>query len=147
MYADKEHTATREIEDGFYTVLTESTYYVFRIHTHEMDARVKPGQQVIAKARNAKPRTFDNFGVIRDGHIHQFSRWKDKDLNAAILASATRLLDSDMEEAGKMYARNTHRCYVCNRMLTVADSLATGIGPDCAGTRKRRETDPQETLF
>ena len=50
-----------------------------------------------------------------------------------------------MEEAGQMYARTTHRCYICNRKLTVADSLATGIGPDCAGNRKRKELDPQET--
>src|SRR5438093_1301004 len=123
MYADKEHTATREIEDGFYTVLTGTTYYVFRIHTHEPDEKVRPGQQVIAKAKNSSPRTFSNFGVIQDGYLHQFAHWKDKDLNSTIVEAATRLLDSDMEEAGKMYARTTHRCYSCNRKLTVADSL------------------------
>lgn len=140
MYADKEHLATREIADGFYTVTTDNgPYYIFRIRTHELSEKVRPGQQIIAKAKNANPRLFHNFGLIQDGHLYQFSRWKDAALNSAIVEAATRLLDGDSEEAGKMYARTTHRCYSCNRPLTVADSLETGIGPDCAGTRKRVE--------
>src|SRR5262249_23807480 len=115
----------------------------FRIRTHGDDEKVRPGQQVIAKAKNVNPRTFYNFGVIQDGHLYQFSRWKDPALNSAIVEAATRLLDGDMEEGGKMYARTTHRCYICNRKLTVQDSLATGIGPDCAGRRARREIEPQ----
>ena len=145
IYIDKEHVATREIEDGFYTVVRDDeTLFIFRINTHETDAKKRPGQQVIAKGKGPYSRTFYNFGVIQDGHLYQYARWKDAALNTAIVDAANSLLDGDMEEAGKMYARTTNRCYICNRKLTVADSLATGIGPDCAGNRKRKELEPNE---
>jgi hypothetical protein len=60
-----------------------------------------------------------------------------------------RLLTPDSrEDAGMMYARTFGRCRICNRRLTHPDSVATGIGPECAGTRKRvEELVEQPALF
>lgn len=35
------------------------------------------------------------------------------------------------EEAGKDFARETGRCYICGRLLTDPVSVSRGIGPDC----------------
>lgn len=138
------------IPDGFYQVIMDgNTNFIFRIRTHGADEKVRPGQQIIALAKHFGSRTFTSFGVIREGSIaFQFRRWKRQEYNDAVLTAA-KLVMGDTETAGQLYARSFGRCYVCNRPLTDPHSLATGIGPDCAGTRKHVEVDDKtpQTLW
>jgi hypothetical protein len=131
----------KTVPDGFYQVIFDesTTSFIFRVRTHGAGEKVRPGQQVIALARRYGSRTFINFGIIQGGVVAlQFVRWKDQAYNAAVLESAQIAL-GDTEKAGQCYARSFGRCYVCNRTLTDPHSLATGIGPDCAGTRQHKE--------
>jgi hypothetical protein len=131
-------TATKVIKDGFYQ-LADHVEFIFRIRTHGTDEKKRPGQQVIALANKPGSRTFINFGVIQDGKIaKQFMRWEQEGRDP-IREAADLLLSGDMDEAGRVYARSFGRCYVCNRKLTDKHSLVTGIGPDCAGTKKHVE--------
>lgn len=135
MYFDKEHHAAREIPDGFYAVdRGNGSFFIFRIRTRN-------GEQILAKAYKPGSRTFHTFGVIRDGAVTQTGHWQSPAVERAIVTAATRLLAGDLEDAGRMYARNFGRCFICNRTLTHPDSVATGIGPECAGTRRHVEVD------
>src|SRR5450755_1398720 len=133
--------APSEIADGFYQIiLPDKTNYIFRIKTQEQE----PYRQVIAKARRFGSRTFSSFGYVEDGHLYQQGRWKDQAFNDAVIAAATLLLTGNALEAAQLYARTFGRCYVCNRPLTDPHSRDTGIGPDCAGTRKHVELSAGE---
>jgi len=136
------------INDGFYQVIIDDKSYVFRIYTHESDAKTYPCRQIIAIAGGRNSRTFTNFGIIQDGVIiHQFVWWKREEYNDGVVAAAKRLLEGDTDEAGRVYGRKFGRCYVCNRKLTDPNSLATGIGPDCASDRNHVELGGTTTIL
>lgn len=126
------------IEDGFYQVILGKRDFIFRIKTDE-----ETGVQTLAKARKFGSRTYYTLGRVQDGALLPSGiQWRNPDYGAAVNEAATLLLAGDdavREAAGQLYARSFGHCYVCNRKLTDPDSLATGIGPDCAGTRKHYE--------
>lgn len=127
-----------KLEDGFYQVILGKRDFIFRIETDK-----KTGVQTLAKAHKFGSRTYYTLGRVQDGVLLPSNiQWRDPDYGAAVDEAAALLIageDAVREAAGKLYARSFGRCYVCNRPLTVADSLATGIGPDCAGTRAHHE--------
>lgn len=99
--------------------------------TAEMRVRVMAARERIAH----KSMAFDN-------RIYRLVTWRNDAQNVAVMAAMRRLLFEDSqttEEAGQMYARKFGRCRLCNRKLTHPDSVATGIGPECAGTRAHHE--------
>ena len=131
MLVDREHTPTSEILDGFYLVILDGKQFIFRAQDHRL-----------AKVRAPGSRTLYDLGPI-ESPIPERVRWTSEEVTRQNYKAANALLTGDPEAAGKMYAREFGRCYVCNRKLTDPHSVQTGIGPDCAGTRKHTEL----TLF
>jgi hypothetical protein len=132
---NEESEQNTPVQDGFYQVMVgDMQCYIFRVRTNE------DGSQTIAKAKKYGSRTYTPFGIIRGEGIEQRAFWKDRDYNTLIMEATDALFDREASmEAGRLYAKSFGRCYVCNRPLTDPHSLATGIGPDCAGTRKHTE--------
>lgn len=135
---------TSEIPDGFYRAIIGTTIYVFCVSTHPIDQSTLKkwkvsGRQEISIAVN-DARTWKGFGYIEENHVRQFRMWRDPKVNEGILAAVDALFHNP-EHAAREYAHAFGKCYVCNRKLTDKDSLETGIGPDCAGTRKHVEVE------
>lgn len=131
MLVDREHTPTTAIQDGFYLVVLDNKQFIFRVQN-----------QRLAKVRTFGSRTLYDLGPI-ESPMPERVRWTSEEITRQNYNAANALLTGDTEAAGKMYARAFGRCYVCNRELSDPHSLATGIGPDCAGTRRHTEV----TLF
>lgn len=147
MQFDRIHAPTGAIEDGFYAVPEDARftgdvgYFVFRVKTNPTTAKHRPGRQVLAIAKNPYARVFRELAILTpEGGIVPLWRYKDAGMDAAVMAALRRLRTPDTrEDAGQMYARVFGRCRICNRKLTHPDSVATGIGPECAGTRQHVE--------
>lgn len=130
------------VADGFYAVedaLAPQGLWIFRVKTQLETAKRWPGQQMITRPIRFGSRTFHPVGVVNESGqvLHAGWTFDDASRQGAIMEAMKLLEDTAAAvNAGKLYARKFGRCYVCNRQLTVADSLDSGIGPECAGTRQ-----------
>jgi hypothetical protein len=141
---DRIHVPTGTLEDGFYAVedgAAPNGIWVFRVKTKPAE-RFSPARQVLALAKNPYARSFMFCGSLRSGQdqIVVNLNFTDPDRQDSYESAMRRLVTIDgREDMGRMYARVFGRCRCCNRKLTHPDSVATGIGPECAGTRKHEE--------
>ena len=123
---------TPPIPDGYYTVAFRGGHRTFRLRTSDLESDFAPGKQVIAFLSGPNNEgNYTGFGFVRDGQVIPWKRFRTG--HQTILAAARFLVNGDHAEAGKRYARQSGHCSRCNRMLTKPESIATGIGPTCAG--------------
>ncbi len=117
--------------DGFYTVQGHHGHYTYRLRTNDADASFAPGKQIIAYlAGPMNESDYINFAFVIDGRIVAWKRFQQG--YERILAAARFLVAGKADEAGKCYAMQSGNCYICNRTLTIPESVAAGIGPTCA---------------
>ena len=123
--------------NGYLTVLSTATgaHRTFRIATQAADAKFAPGRRVVSLLTG--PDNTDNyrgFGFLDvAGDRPRITVWK-KCRGEQFDALARMLEDLPAHEAaGRVRANLDARCRKCNRHLTTPESVASGIGPICAG--------------
>jgi len=124
----------QEIPDGLYTVKREDeTHITFRFRTQKDDDTFAPGQQIVSTLIGQNNEgDYLQWGFV-NAHTGGIAVWKsrrDRVNDWPILAHA--LITGDWQLAGLTYAKASGNCYICNRRLTVPESIESGIGPICA---------------
>lgn len=80
--------------------------------------------------------SYTYLGIIRGGHLSGFTRTKKSPIGDDAPSAVAFRWFAGWIAAGKLPADleiwHEGRCGRCGRMLTVPESLAAGIGPDCA---------------
>lgn len=125
------------------------------VKTMPDDSSFAPGQRMVAmliKSDNDDWRSYRGFGFIREGKVVLWSKAKDSPIYVRLAA----LLNNLDEAASLGYKiRLEGRCRICNRVLTVPESIDKGIGPDCAARVEEKNStwpvglraeDIQETM-
>lgn len=123
-------SGSREVRDGYYTItLEDGSHVTLRVKT------AKSGKYQGVGLLIGSQNTSDYLGI---GSLNgtRFSFWRDVDATQHVRTrqALAVLLESDDEArlaAGKAFAQESGCCYVCNRLLTTPESIASGIGPVC----------------
>lgn len=143
------------IPSGVYTVVGASGWRTFTIERQSDGDDFAAGQRIISLLTghdNESPDSWKRFGFVRDeAHRWPISVWlknrnapsgppSDFEVYAHLL---TDMICNGMRRfnglGGTPYTYKillSRRCFRCDRRLTTPESLAAGIGPDCA--RKTR---------
>ena len=122
------------IMDGFYTVAHGTSHKTFRLKTQPADSDFAAGKQIISFLRGSNNEAdYTSFAFVIDGRIVPWKRFQSG--YEQVLQAAKYLVSGpseSREKAGLMYSLESKRCWRCNRLLTHPESIATGLGPDCA---------------
>lgn len=110
--------------DGVYTLSTAEGHRTLRLKTQRLDDDFMPGVQIV-QYLSAPDNTHDytSFGHIKNSRI---SIWKKHADNEALVRDVQAFL-RDPSQAEKAL-----HCYRCGRLLTTPESLALGLGSECA---------------
>lgn len=127
--------------NGVYTVIHGAEHRTFKISTNAPDATFAPGQRIVSLLTGADNEAdYTGFGFVTANEIKV---WRSKQGTAekpSFFDKSAKML----EAFGKsddwtnpyvfrgMSLQLEKRCCKCNRKLTNPESLATGIGPECA---------------
>jgi hypothetical protein len=120
-----------ELHEGIYTVtFADGSYRTLKVEKQDDTASFMPGAIIVAYLSGS-----DNEGDYTSyGHVNDrgyFKVWKKHQGNEA-LVEAVRVLVGDPKAAMLAYAQHSGRCGRCNRTLTTPESIAAGVGPECA---------------
>ncbi len=130
---DASQSLIEAIPDGFYTVVMEDGSHVtirLRVADRAFFTNVKEGTQVAAYLSGPdNENAYTGFAFVQGVRSNVWSRFK---VNTRLSAALRTLLYGDPGEAGKRYAIASGRCWRCNRTLTTPESIARGMGPECA---------------
>jgi len=122
----------RSIEDypepvlpGTYTVVLDDGHVTLRVNMQPDDADFAPGAVLVSYlAGRDNEGDYNGFAFIRDGKGIPWKRYRGE--------GSERLRDAlDRLVAGES-TLESRPCLRCNRTLTRPDSIALGIGPECA---------------
>lgn len=106
----------------------------FRIATQKQDARFAPGERIVSLLVGQNNETdYQSFGILKpDGRVIV---WR-KHLGTKFERYG-RLVENLKQESEKfgLEFQWSAKCRKCNRKLTCPESLASGIGPTCAGEK------------
>lgn len=118
------------LPDGTYTVVLGTEHRTFKVKTQKTDAKFAPGQRVLS-GLVGPDNTSDYVGlgfVSTDARgKHHLRPWKKYRDSGAVTQQAAQALLSDPRSALVAAV-----CCRCQRTLTTPESIAAGIGPDCA---------------
>ncbi len=127
-----------KVFDGTYTIISpKGEHRTLRIRRQKLDASFKPGVSLVGLLTGAdNENSYTNFGHVQDdGSLRVWA--KHENTNTAKIGVVLFAL-LKMDAAGQRFAAAGYsvevskRCYRCHRVLTHPQSLATGIGPECA---------------
>ena len=128
--------------NGTYTIQNVKTgeHRTFRIRTQKETARFAPGKRTVALLTGPNNELdYDSFGFVINENIFVWSQKRGQGKMSAYDWYAFMLQDladnngDKLRELGKDYRIMLEkRCIRCNRKLTHPDSIASGIGPECA---------------
>lgn len=119
------------VEDGTYTVTNGVTHRTVRIKTCKSGtfAGKRIAELLIGQDNE---NDYNGFAFV---DAHGFKMWKKYTVNGKVNENWQSLINAilnDPSEAGKLYALRSGKCCKCNRTLTTPESIAAGIGPECA---------------
>lgn len=122
------------LDDGTYTLIYETdSYFTFRIRTV---ASGRLAGKRVAEYLNGPDNEvdFQAFAFVNTHTLNVWHRFERGPLvnRAREIEAMARQDRAGMEAAGLRYAERSSRCRRCNKVLTVAASLMSGYGPDCA---------------
>lgn len=109
---------------GIYTIEHAEGHSTFRVKVQPKGAKFAP-EATLIQVLSGRDNTSDytTFGFLRDGKVFPFRFALDM---PRLLVDARNFL-SNPESA--LVSKN---CIRCNRILTTPESIAAGIGPECA---------------
>jgi hypothetical protein len=130
-----------KVFNGHYTIKSSKTgdHRTFKIHTQPEKSEFAPGKRIVSLltgSENDSDASYTGFAFIDDQGVHVWTKKRGEGLwetYADMLWSLA--LDSVLSTwAAKGFTiMGEGRCIRCNRLLTTPDSVASGIGPVCAG--------------
>ena len=138
--------AASKISNGTFTVQNRVTgeHRTFRIRTQKEDATFAPGKRVVSLMTGSDNETaYTNFAFVTEDGI---AVWSSKRSTGGYTAYAALLWSLAVDGGFSQYAEKysltaSKKCIRCNRKLTTPESLAAGIGPECAGRTSRRNVE------
>ena len=115
---------TPEIRHGIYTAVTETGRATFKISHQAEDADFAPGRDILGVMPGWDNTLYTSIGFVNAGHV---SLWRRYSTGGYWWSEALAQLIADPDAA-----LESLKCRRCNRDLTTPESLAIGIGPECA---------------
>jgi hypothetical protein len=129
--------------NGRITITNPATgqHRTFLIRTQKQDADFAPGERLIGMLTGPdNENDYQFFGFVKaPGRIVLWNRCRT-DFYEAV----ARMIENPerYEPRGIQYEIEGH-CRRCNRLLTVPESIQTGIGPTCAGRERHHQEQHQ----
>ena len=123
--------APSPILKGYYTVVREDgEHRTYRVRTMPKDSDFAPGKTVVDLLTGSdNVNNYTGVGFADSRGLYVWRKWFSQGDN---LKKEWSAIVGDQLGAGKRYAVESTRCYVCGRLLTQPESVASGIGPECA---------------
>lgn len=127
--------------NGYLTLVNPATgnHRTFRIRTQPADSDFAPGQRVVSLLVGPNNgHDYMGFGFVQpDGTIRLWKRFCEDSVFAVYCDMLTN--PRKWQERHNIAYMNESHCRRCNRLLTTPDSIARGIGPECAGREAEGE--------
>lgn len=118
---------TKPLRDGYYTVSLDGDSVTIRIRTWKGHEPMQVASYLYGPSNTTDYR---GFATIDGG---QYKIWSAMQGNRKLEKSLLVLMGGDnLEEYQRAYAVESKRCFMCGKLLTTPESIAAGIGPDCA---------------
>jgi len=128
-----------KVFNGTYTIQSKTTgeHRTFKIHTQAADAEFAPGRRIVSLLSGPENTSdYAGFAFIDDDGIRV---WSSKRGQGLWETYAKMLWELSIDGAFSTWAAKGFtimgegRCIKCDRLLTTPESVASGIGPVCAG--------------
>jgi hypothetical protein len=119
------------LQPGYYTVQLFGSHVTFRIIRQDLTAKFAPGEYLLERL-TGPDNTSSYRGVAFISRDFRRAHVWGKHKADTKLTQAITVLERQPGAAAVGYAMASGRCYVCGRMLTTPESIASGIGPVCA---------------
>lgn len=116
----------------FTVVIADGSHVTLKIKAGT--ERFGAGKQVVSFLSGSDNESdYTGFAFLTGRTVSVWSRFRNND-NSRIIEAINFLVnpETDALAAGKRYALESGKCCVCNRTLTVPESIENGIGPECA---------------
>ena len=125
-------TATVPLLEGTYTVIFEdASYRTLRIERQSESAKFMPGRLVVSYLSGSdNESSYTGFANVGPDD-KTIKVWRKHEANTSLIEAA-RVLAGDPKAAAMAYAKESGRCYKCDRTLTTPESIEAGIGPVCS---------------
>jgi len=130
-----------KVFNGIYTIQSAKTgeHRTFKIHTQDEKSEFAPGKRIVGLLtgpENSADESYTGFAFIDDLGIHVWSKKRGQgqwETYAGMLWSLSidGAFSSWAEKGFTIMGSGT--CMRCNRLLSTPESVASGIGPICAG--------------
>lgn len=119
-------TAPTSIHPGIYTVETSDGHRTFRVYLQPMDEDFAPGETLLELlAGPDNTHDYKTIGFIKNGpRVNLFKRYRESGDRIAIQAANQLVADPESALVAK-------HCLRCNAVLSVPESIAAGLGPEC----------------
>lgn len=121
--------------NGTWTITSHATgeHRTFKVKTVKDKEHPLHGKRIISLLSGSDNESdYIGFGFVFDKYIAVFKKHRGTQYEKL----ARFLEHADQAEAnGKITVQHSGTCRMCNRKLTVPESIASGIGPICAGRR------------
>lgn len=115
--------------DGYYTVVDGEQHRTYRFETTDPRSNMR-GKQIVSKLHG--PENTSDYHGVGFGQGPTIHVWRNAQDQEVQIKADYAVIAGNADEAGKLFAMRSGRCWRCRRELTTPESAASGIGPECA---------------
>lgn len=128
-----EITGTATVTKGYYTVAMEDGSHVtIRLRPHWEDDKAERGVLVAGYLSGSNNEAdYTGFAFVDGNRVTVWGRFRTGHERQKLALGILVADKSAAAVAGKAYAMESSKCFVCNRTLTTPESIEHGIGPEC----------------
>lgn len=121
------------VPNGTYTVVMNGEHRTIRLRKDFRSDSVEGTQVAAFLSGSDNTADYTGFAFVTGGEIKVWGKYRDSAAVAKTREYLSFLMSGrdNWEKAGNAYAKESGRCFMCNRPLTNPDSLAVMIGPEC----------------
>lgn len=119
------------LPDGTYTVEMAQGHRTYQVKTQKPDAKFAPGQRIVSVLSGSDNETdYVGLGFVSTDHrgVHRLRAWKKYHASGRETQEGVLMLLENPRAA-----LVAGKCARCRRTLTTPESLARGLGEECAG--------------